>query len=333
MHYLTEKLKKIQKMIRIYVPGPVGWFRRGFLFLDFAAAVVWYGVNIDEYFQYRFFEKRRSARRTYIVHRKRMRIIRACNNEADRVVFDQKTSFNKVFAGLINRSWLYVPESSFSQFEAFIKEEAVLFVKPSAGFYGRGVRYLDAAQAADPAALYRCLRAEGALVEQPIRQHEAMAAFHPASVNTLRLVTLLTKSGEVKIVTANLRCGNLGCCADNFHHGGLAALIDLSTGIVCTPGVDRYLNRYCVHPQTGKQIVGFQVPFWSEITAAVKKAARVVPTVRYVGWDVAVGRQGEVIVVEGNAGADPDVSQIPDGIGKWPLYQKYESFALRGRRW
>lgn len=38
--------------------------------------------------------------------------------------------------------------------------------------------------------------------------------------------------------------------------------------------------------------------------------------------DVALGKDGRVIIIEGNSAADPDVTQMPDQVGKWPLYKQ-----------
>ena len=79
-------------------------------------------------------------------------------------------------------------------------------------------------------------------------------------------------------------------------------------------------RRYIVHPDSKKQIIGFCIPFWKQIKETVREAALIIPTVRYVGWDIALGENGEVMIVEGNCMADPDVTQMPDGKGKWPMY-------------
>lgn len=85
--------------------------------------------------------------------------------------------------------------------------------------------------------------------------------------------------------------------------------------------MDRKWNRYTVHPDSRKTIAGFQIPKWTNIVDTVKNAARVHPEVRYVGWDVTIKSSGEIVLIEGNPGADPDVTQIEDQIGKWPLYE------------
>ena len=43
----------------------------------------------------------------------------------------------------------------------------------------------------------------------------------------------------MKIMTADLRLGRKGKVADNFHHNGIASLIDVDTGIIYTMGIDK----------------------------------------------------------------------------------------------
>ena len=50
-------------------------------------------------------------------------------------------------------------------------------------------------------------------------------------------------------------------------------------------------------------------------------AAERQPDLRYVGWDLTICSDGRIVLIEGNPGADADVTQIPDQMGKWPLYQ------------
>jgi|ADurb_Val_02_Slu_FD_contig_81_820023_length_10170_multi_2_in_0_out_0_9 hypothetical protein len=45
-------------------------------------------------------------------------------------------------------------------------------------------------------------------------------------------------------------------------------------------------------------------------------AALIVPTVRYVGWDVAITPDGPILI-EGNHDANHDAMQIADQIGKY----------------
>ena len=70
-------------------------------------------------------------------------------------------------------------------------------------------------------------------------------------------------------------------------------------GIVYVEALDRADNIYYEHPISKEKIVGFKVPEFEKAVELVKKAAKIVPEVAYVGWDVAVSKSGPVIV-EGN---------------------------------
>lgn len=321
MTYIIKKIRKIKSLMSNCISTSINPIKKLLIYIDFAWSIIFYGVNIDEYFQYQFYKRRHADRKNFIVYRKRMRIVRTCNDKNDRNIFDFKPKFNKLFNKYLGRDWLFMDECSFGEFTNFISKNKKIFVKPVDSFYGLGVRIQNVNQNDNLRELYEQLKEERVMIEQIIEQYNELAEFNPTSVNTLRVVTLLCNDGTAKVMTANLRCGNKGKHADNFHHGGIASLIDVETGIVGTPGIDRNFKKYINHPTSKKQIVGFKVPFWEKIVEMVKSAAQIVPTVRYVGWDVAITKDGTIILVEGNAAADPDVSQMPDQIGKWYLYK------------
>ena len=169
--------------------------------------------------------------------------------------------------------------------------------------------------------LFEQLARNDCIIEQNITQHETLKKFNETSVNTLRIVTVLCADGIPKIMAGVLRIGRKGQSADNFHHYGIAATIDVENGIVDSWGIDRNFIRYIVHPDSGEQIIGFKVPSWNKACELVKEAAMVIQDVRYIGWDVAVDENGNVQLIEGNFGADPDVTQMPIRRGIWPLFK------------
>mgnify|MGYP002246988329 CR=1 FL=1 len=81
-------------------------------------------------------------------------------------------------------------------------------------------------------------------------------------MNTLRIITLVTQKESSN--GCSFRCGNGEKCTDNFHHFGLAAIIDIQTGIVVTPAIDKLNQKYYIHPRTKEQIVGFKIPSWTK---------------------------------------------------------------------
>lgn len=321
--YIIEKLKKLWNRMDIYIQPNPKWYLKFVIILDFLISIPIYGLGINDYLQYEFYKKRHADRKTFVVHRKRMKIVKTFNREDNRVIFDNKEKFNEVFTEYIGREWLDMKVSNFTSFKNFVNKLDKFIVKPSAGSHGKGISFIHVNEIKDLKKLYEDLKEEGALLEEVISQHEEMSEFNPTSVNTLRVVTLLCPDNKVRVMTANLRMGNGKRYADNFHHNGIASLLDVETGIVITMGIDRDFNRYILHPYSGKQIIGFQVPYWENVVEKCKQAAKVMPTVGYVGWDVAIGSKGKIYIIEGNAAADPDISQMPDQIGKWPLYEKF----------
>ena len=317
---IQEKVAKIRGYIQERIPE-AGRLQGLFIFWD----VVWsswvYGGAIDDYFHYNFFKRNHAGRKDFFLWRKRKKTINICNNKQDRDVFNNKARFNKAFYGFIGREWLDTTKCSLADFLSFAEKNSRFFVKPLVGSFGHGARLVELSDNPDLEGLFHSLRQEEALVEEVIRQLPEMAAFNPSSVNTLRLVTLLGADGTVRVKTATFRCGQGSKCVDNLFQGGMAASVDLTTGIVSTTAVDIKSRRFVLHPVSGKAVVGYQIPFWDKIVATVMAAAQVVPSVRYVGWDVALDREGSVVIVEGNSAADADIAEMPDQIGKWPLYK------------
>lgn len=107
---------------------------------------------------------------------------------------------------------------------------------------------------------------------------------------------------------------------DNFHFSGIGANINIETGIIDTIGYDAHNNTYIVHPITGKQIIGAQIPYWEECKTFVERAARHIPSVRYIGWDIVIQSGGHFLLIEGNDNADHDFQQLHN-CGLWKQYQ------------
>src|SRR5699024_7828925 len=132
----------------------------------------------------------------------------------------------------------------FLAFEKFIKRHTEFIVKPPEGSHGKGIRFIQSREIKNVEVLFEKMQKEKVLLEEKIIQHEKLSEFNPTSVNTLRVVTLLLPNDKVRVMTANLRMGNGPKYADNFHHDGIASLIDIETGIVVTGGIDRDFRRY-----------------------------------------------------------------------------------------
>ena len=135
------------------------------------------------------------------------------------------------------------------------------------------------------------------LVEECVKQHKDMDKLGASSVNTLRIVTI-RKNEKVNIMLRCIRMGNGVNAVDNFHSGGMYSMFD-EKGIVITDAVDRKGNSYEKHPFTNTKIKGFKIPFYKETIDMCIKASEVIPEIRYIGWDIAITKDGPLII-EGN---------------------------------
>ena len=70
----------------------------------------------------------------------------------------------------------------------------------------------------------------------------------------------------------------------------------------------------------GKQIIGFKILEWEKCKHFIENAARRMPTVRYVGWDLVIRPDGEMCLIEANDNADHDFQQLHNK-GLWKEYK------------
>jgi len=180
-----------------------------------------------------------------------------------------------------------------------------IFLKPSKGQGGAGIlvghriekgqfRMADGAILSEP--LLRQLGSRGSWVVQTgIVQDPEMGAFHPDSVNTCRVATKNT-SGEVSVVCATLRMGRGDNEVDNGSVGGLFVGIDERTGELHASATSHRCDRFESHPDTHLPFRGHKLSKWAHVKQFVLTSAAKMPQFTYVGWDVAVSKDGPLAV-------------------------------------
>ena len=261
-----------------------------------------YRVSYTEYFLFRFPLLNDRGRRTYVGDYERMAIMERVVNERTLFLFSNKYETYKAFRPYYHRETILIrgPEDR-DAYDKFVSGHRELIVKPVDQSLGSGIFLADPADEADAEELFRRICSEGAaIVEERIRQSADLASLHPASVNTIRLLTKYNSDGSVSLIEGFLKIGRGGNCVDNGGQGGLLAAIDLASGVVTSLGITEKLEEFIFHPDTGRQIVGFSLPDWDEAKKLAEELARVIPEQKIVGWDLAHTDDGWVMV-EGNS--------------------------------
>lgn len=315
-----QKIKRFNQTIEKEISLDITPLGKVALFLDFMNEYLFHGAYLLDYIQYGFYWKKNRERRKYVVHGNLIKMMRICNNPKHRYIFDQKPEFDKAFSEFLQRDFLDTKDATVEDFKKFVNDKESFFIKQPDGMFGTGVSKVYTKDITNLEETFKEYQEKKYLCEETLTQCKEMAEFNDTSINTLRVVTIRKADGTVKVMGGLVRLGRKGRIADNFHHMGIASYLDPVYGIVSTAGIDKNNDRHVVHPDSGKKIVGFQVPVWNKVVETVTRAANVIPDVRYIGWDVVITEDYKVALVEGNPGADPDAEQITTGEGRWPLY-------------
>ena len=158
------------------------------------------------------------------------------------------------------------------------------------------------------------------LLEECVDQPDWLKKLYPGSLNTFRLLTMLTEDGPV-VLSCTLKCGADGNPAANLHSGGVAVAVDLNTGKLTDRAVDWSMREHTTHPTTGVSFAGLRVPNVESLSATALACAEAFPDMTLVGWDISLDAQGKPVVLEGNSSPALDATQWTQG-GVVPLLDR-----------
>lgn len=299
---------------------------RAFLFVDVVWCGLRYGAGYKDYRLNEWWTLNGKQRKTYITRTINNQIVKKCNDPAYYHILVNKDEFNTFFAEFMGRKWINLKNADHDAFRSFLEGLDDIIVKPLDETCGQGVEKIRVADY-DPDALYKYLTETNRfLCEEYIVQHEVLSKLYPSSVNTLRIVTIAGDDRVPHILYSFVRIGNGGRVVDNINAGGMTAPIDLETGVISKVAFDKECNYYAAHPETGSPIVGVQIPMWDKAKELALAAARKIPQLGYVGWDIAMTPSGPVFV-EANHHPGHDFLQMPvhtpDKIGMLPKFREH----------
>jgi hypothetical protein len=261
-----------------------------------------YNVCYEEYVMYRFKDRPFEERRLFIPTRERALYCERLNDPKNQMIFDDKGKTFEVFKKFYKRDLAEVvgwTKESIEQLRGFVEKHSRFIIKPFNGGNGRGIQIIDAEKYDSFESLCAFLKNEypqGFVAEELIRQCKELSAVHAASVNTMRIFTVIFDD-RIEFLPLVWRVGRGGSCVDNGGSGGIFCVLDDNGVIVST--CDEKGRSYDVHPDTNHPLVGFQIPRIEEAKAFAKELAMVVPSNRYCGWDIALTDDGWVMQ-EGN---------------------------------
>lgn len=284
-------------------------------------------VGFQDFVDYDFAILSNAERKTMMTHPISNQLSYTYDHPDYRHIFHDKWEFDKVFTDFLGREWMMVEPGNVDELRAFGERHPTLITKLRMGRSGWSIKRYHAAEIDDWDEFHKgLLDREELLVEENIVQHPDLAAVCPGTVNSTRIAAFF--DGEKTHILHIAQKFGRGQAADQMDWGGFYTMLDPETGKALGDGYDSHGHVHRLHPDTGYPIADFQLPMFDEVIAFIDKAARHVPQVQYVGWDVSVTADGPVLI-EGNWGTGvyenkPTVLGIR--TGHRPRYQKAIGF-------
>ncbi|PKV50987.1 putative polysaccharide biosynthesis protein [Aquimarina sp. MAR_2010_214] len=160
--------------------------------------------------------------------------------------------------------------------------------------------------------------------QEVIEQHQGINKIYKHSVNTIRFDTYLDKNNTIHILSAFMRFGRGGSVIDNGSLGGFYISVDINKGTL--RGKSHQLMKYGgeqlhAHPDTGIVFDDYEIPYFKESCELIKRAVSFIPD-RIIGWDIAIGTDGPIIIEgnDNNSFVTPDIAY--GGYLKHPVFKE-----------
>ncbi len=269
----------------------------------------------QDYVDYDFAILTRAERATFMTHSLSNHIAMTHDDPAFRETFHDKLAFNRAFDAFLGREWLEVAESDVDVIRAFVQRHGTVMGKVPVSDSGHGVQRYRASEIEDWSAFRATLLERGQLLlEEFLTQHPTLAAICPGTVNTTRVTTYF--DGTTTHILSMAQKFGRGEASDQQTFGGFYTMLD-DAGHSRGRGYDSHGHVHERHPDSGVSIPEFQLPMMDRVRDYMDGVARVVPAMRYVGWDIVIGVDGPVLI-EGNWAAGvyenkPSVTGIRTG--------------------
>ena len=294
------------------------------ILIDIVYCGIKYQAGYYDYQEFEFYLLNKKERKTYLTRGKNNALVNKYNNKDYWYVLQDKIEFNKRFNKYLKREWIDLRIASLKEFNIFLSNKEYIIAKELDNCGGKGIDKIKVNKK-DAKKIYNSLKENKQyLVEEIIKQNNKVNKLYNGSVNTLRLFTFYDGK-EVHVINSIFKIGNNGF-VDNFSSGGMYTFLD-KTGKVIVPAIDQADNKIEIHPTSKEKIIGFNIPNYEKAVKMVKEASKLIPEIKYIGWDIAI-LENDVCLVEGNE--FPGVFQIKpsfedkkEHIGLIPEYKKY----------
>lgn len=297
------------------------------LWVDAIKAIYKHNIGLMDYFIFRFYEKSLIERSKWVGTGYKYEFDLKTNPLVTRVILEDKIKFYEAYTPFIKHSYCTIDDLTLDKGNAhdvLNNKSGKIVIKDSMGQCGWDVEVVNSSDYTSGELVAYMKKKGFNLAEEFIQQHEEINRLSPSGLNTVRMISMINNDGGVDLLGARMRI-SVNSQVDNLASGNIACPIDLDTGRIIGYGVYSDITKgpVKVHPVTGVDLMGFQIPMWEEIMEATRNIALHRPENRGVGWDVAVTESGPDFI-EGNHNWCKILWQIPVNEGLKHILEKYK---------
>lgn len=156
------------------------------------------------------------------------------------------------------------------------------------------------------------------IVQEVVTQHTEMSRLNETSTNTCRLYTYRrVDNGEYVLLGAAVRFGGKGAFRDNACAGGGFCKIYDDGSVSDKIFKFRHFGYQSLSGMKG--LDKFKIVNYNKIIDVCMSMHKTVPYMDLIGWDIAIGQEGEPILIELNQYPDCEFIQLWNG----PMFGEY----------
>ena len=309
-----------------------------------------YGVNSEEEHTYRFKNKTHAEKSEYLTWDNRFQYYAVLNNKKDIHILDNKyEAYLKLKKYYKREAILVSDKEDLNIFRDFVKKHGRVIVKPVNLYLTIGVRSLYADQITDyDTVLYELIESAkefakidsgsitkpSVIVEELLEDMSTVPPFNREILSVIRCTTVLTKDGIEFLYPAFRTTGSVVRDEKGVDYEKtemFLCAIDMKDGKIISGGYNYFGNVVKKHPCSGLFFEGTQLPEWDKLLEMLTEAALELPSLRYIGWDVAYSKNGWCII-EGNTNGE-FFTQMVYGHGFKSEFEKLIDWKISDQLW
>ena len=284
------------------------------------------GVRYSDFYMFRFEEKSLKENMKFVPRSAETNLVRQVNAKKYLRLLEDKGDCYNLFKEYYKRDLVKVSKEEIQTRKAvevvfeFAEKHHRFMIKPISLYCGIGIQIIDSPNSEGIKSLINSYQ-DGFVLEELIVQHEIMAKMHPSSVNTVRIVTV-NYGDSVEVKWPFMRIGRGSAVVDNAGAGGIMVAIDDSGKTLAAADENRH--KYITHPETGLNLIGFEIPKWKVLCDLAKEMAGKCPDCHIMGWDMAYTNRGDWVVVECN--------YCPNNVSQFALDKGFKDEFVKVRK-